>query len=94
MGATEAAGRDAARSDAAGVVAATDGTADSSPIVVGAAAAAVDASVDPFEPPAAAPVVAAPAVVVVAGIGWIVRYVLSQIIRFGAYHHFVKNVLN
>ena len=85
---------DATRSDAAGAVGATDGTADSSPIVVGAAAAAVDASVDPFEPPAAAPVVAAPAVDVVAGIGWIVRYVLSQIIRFGAYHHFVKNVLN
>jgi hypothetical protein len=35
-----------------------------------------------------------PAVVVLRWIGWIETNVLSQIIRFGEYHHFVKKRLS
>lgn len=95
------AGIGSAVAGAGGAVASTDGAALAAADGAGDSgmsdAAAVAAAPEPAaDDPSIEPVVAAPAadVDVVVGIGWIETNVLSQIIRLGEYHHFVKNVLN
>jgi hypothetical protein len=85
------AGVGSAAVDAAGAFVAVDGAAsgDSTAGVGAPAASLVELSAEPDSA-----VVATAAVDVVVGSGWIETKRLSQIILFGAYHHFVKNDLN
>jgi hypothetical protein len=85
-GGADAAGLGATTSVFAAGTGATDGTAGVH-VAEGAGLTGCTAAA-----PGAAPVASDVDVVVVRG--WMDTNVLSQIIRFGAYHHFVKNRLN
>lgn len=100
MSATVDVGSDSATGGLAGTADGTgcrDGATDGAVDGTGRVGSGLAAGVAPVEPSVVDPVVVDPApavVVVLRWIGWIDTNVLSQIIRFGAYHHFVKKRLS